>query len=87
MKSRDAIKERLISELRKRAPKGILINGDSKIIDDLRLISDDATEVVLVLQKATGAKPPTDAWLGVHTVDEAVDLLWEYVPDRSEPRE
>jgi acyl carrier protein len=83
MKNREEIKKLAISELSKRAPKGLQINGDSKIIKDLRLISDDASEVIMVLEKATGAKPPIDAWREVYTVDEMIDLLLKYAPDAS----
>jgi acyl carrier protein len=78
MSEREKIKELVIAELTKKVRKGLQIEGKSSIIKDLRLISDDATEAIVNLEKATGAKPPIDAWLEVSTVDEMIDLLLKY---------
>ena len=83
MKNREEIKELVLSELREVAPRGIQIHGDSKIIKDLRLISDDASEVIMILEKRTGANPPIDAWREVYTVDEMIDLLLKYALNAS----
>ena len=80
MDKRDVIKEQVIKVLWTFKPRVKEITGSMCVIKDLRLISDDATEAAVTLQKLTGAKPPLGEWSKVSTVDEIVDLLLKYAP-------
>jgi acyl carrier protein len=51
---------------------------DMHLTRDLHLLSDDATEVGLLMQDRTGIKPPVKEWSKVGTVGEVIDLLLKY---------
>lgn len=56
------------------------IRLDMHLIHDLHLLSDDATETVLLMQDRTGIKPPLKEWNKVGTVGGIVELLLKYAP-------
>ena len=80
MKSKDEIREQVFLILQKKSSKGVEVSGASRIIEDLLLTSDDATEVILSLERSTGSKPPIQEWKKVFIVDEMINLLTKYCP-------
>ena len=74
--TREAITTELVRVLEKvRGTKASPITLNTHLITDLHLLSDDATEVCLMMQDKTGIKPPREEWAKVGTVGDVIDLL------------
>ena len=57
------------------APDKVPILKDAEIIKGLELLSDDATAVILQLERELKIHPSAKEWLGVCTVQDAINLL------------
>jgi acyl carrier protein len=81
MDRREAITAQLMDVLKlvrgAKAPPPTL---EMHLVKDLHLLSDDATEVCLMMQDRTGIKPPVKEWSKVGTIGEVIDLLLKYAP-------
>jgi acyl carrier protein len=81
MMSREAITADLMDALRYiRGEDATAPTLDMDFIKDLKMLSDDISEVILMTQDTTGIKPPIREWNKVGTLREAVDLLLRYAP-------
>jgi acyl carrier protein len=81
MSRREAITAELMNVLQVvRGAKAAPPSLGAHLIADLHLLSDDATEVCLMMQDRTGIKPPLKEWSQVGTVEEVIDLLLKYAP-------
>lgn len=81
MDKREVITAELLDVLRyirgKTAPVPTL---DMHLITDLKLYSDEASEVIVMMEKRTGIKPPIEEWYNVGTLNQLIDLLLKYAP-------
>jgi acyl carrier protein len=79
--TREGITAELMDVLRfvrgKNAPAPTL---DMDLIRDLKLLSDDASIVLLHMEKRTGIKPPLKEWSKVGTLKQIIELLLKYAP-------
>jgi acyl carrier protein len=50
---------------------------ETSIVNDLHL-EHDAEDIMLLLQKKTGIKPPQDEWTAARTIRDIVELLFKY---------
>jgi acyl carrier protein len=80
MWNRDKIKDLVLLEIKKYAPKVNIITEDTRILADLKFLSDDATYLALTLQRKVGARPSLEAWETVETVGDVIDLIMDYLP-------
>ncbi len=69
---------KVLEILKTYVPAKSKISLDSKIISDLKLTSDDATQLALDLESQFKVRIPRDKWRSVHTVKDLVDLLSQY---------
>jgi acyl carrier protein len=53
---------------------------DMHLIKDLKLLSDEASELIWMMENRTGIKAPSKEWRNVGTGKEVVDLLLRYAP-------
>jgi acyl carrier protein len=54
------------------------ISLESRIVADLNLTSDDATQLALDLESQFKVRIPREKWRSVYTVKDLVDLLSQY---------
>jgi acyl carrier protein len=73
------VEDFVYEELRRLAPRGMIITPDKLILKDLKLIGDDAGQAAVVLQERLGIKVPLSEWNTVWTVQDLIDLLQRYL--------
>ena len=73
------VEDLVYEELRRLAPRGMIITPDKLLIKDLRLIGDDAGQAAVVVQERLGIKVPVSEWNTVATVQDMIDLLRRYL--------
>ena len=73
------IEEEVFKVLRTLTPRGTVIKRDQRLIADLKLLSDDATEMALDLERKYRVKIPRPEWGLVSTVQDVIDLLARHV--------
>lgn len=67
-------------------PRGTIIKGDQRLIADLRLLSDDATTMIVDLERKYRIRLPQAEWGNVLTVQDTIDLLARHLaPDERKP--
>lgn len=49
-------------------------------IKDLKMPSDETSEMAWMMQERTGIEPPIKEWETVGTLNEAIELLLKYAP-------
>jgi acyl carrier protein len=72
------VESQVFEMLQKYSPKKDGFTFDSKIIADLRLTSDDATQLALDLESQLKVRIPRQKWRDVHTVKDLIDLVSQY---------
>jgi acyl carrier protein len=77
MKEPLKIEDLVFKEVQIRCP-GMQISDNQRLIEDLRLLSDDAEEIAIVLQRKLGIRVPNSRWSAVQTVQDVINLLREY---------
>jgi acyl carrier protein len=60
--------------------RGVALHLDARISDDLKLISDDATQLALDLEQKFKVRIPSDQWRAVHTVRDLIAVLDAHRP-------
>jgi acyl carrier protein len=79
--TREAVTAQLMDVLRVvRGKSASAPTLDMDLIRDLKLFSDDASIVILMMEKRTGIKPPLEEWRKVGTLNQVIDLLLKYAP-------
>jgi hypothetical protein len=77
MKGAGKVEDLVFREVGIRCP-GMNVSRDQRLIEDLRLLPDDAGEIAIVCQRNLGVKIANHRWSTVRTVREMIDLLEEY---------
>ncbi len=75
MTSELVIEREVMTVLRTLTPRGIPIDRQHRIIQDLKLLSDDATAMALDLERKFHIKIPPSEWSAVFTVQDVIDLF------------
>ena len=65
--------------LRTLTPRGTLIQRSDRVIDDLKLLSDDATAMAFDVERTFRVDIPQSEWDTVFTVQDVIDLLMKHV--------
>jgi acyl carrier protein len=60
--------------------RGVALHLDASIIDDLKLISDDATQLALDLERKFNVRISRDRWRAVHTVRDLIAVVDAHRP-------
>ncbi|HEY8065040.1 MAG TPA: hypothetical protein VIF40_09975 [Methylosinus sp.] len=69
------IENEVLAVLRTLTPSGAEIERSSRIIEDLALLSDDATAMALDLERRLKIRAPRTEWARVATVADVIELL------------
>ncbi|WP_127076672.1 hypothetical protein [Rhodomicrobium lacus] len=76
---RNEIKTAAIAEIRSFTPKKYEIREDSHVINDLKLASDDFTDMAIGLEKKYNVWIPREEWSHALTVKAIMDLLEKHL--------
>jgi acyl carrier protein len=79
MASVTEIEEEVFRVLQTLTPRSTVIRPEQKLIADLRLLSDDASAMVIDLERRFRINIPEGEWSTVLTVQDVVDLLARHV--------
>ncbi|ATQ68804.1 MULTISPECIES: hypothetical protein [Methylosinus] len=73
------LEDEVFAVLRTLTPRGTTIERSHRILDDLKLLSDDATAMALDLERKLKVRVPSAEWATVVTVGDVVDLLQRHL--------
>ncbi len=79
MASVTEIEEEVFRVLQTLTPRSTVIRPEQKLIADLRLLSDDASAMVIDLERRFRINIPGGEWSTVLTVQDVIDLLAQHV--------
>ncbi len=79
MTRREAIEKATIRIVMTLIPKGHPIYLSSRIIEDLKMLSDDATAMALDLEREFKTKVPRKEWREVYTLLDVVNLIDKHI--------
>ena len=72
------VEEQVFKVLRSLAPP-MVIERDHWLLADLKLLSDDASDMIADLERHYRVKIPPPEWATVLTVQDTIDLVTRYV--------
>jgi len=81
----DEIAGTVYVQLRTLVPNEFIITSESRIFADLKMASDDATALILDLQRILNARVPHAAWADVVTVGDVIAVFEQYAGGRLAP--
>jgi acyl carrier protein len=69
----------VLSELKTLLPRGTNVSLEMRLIEDLKLLSDDATALALDMERKFKVQIPRLEWATVLTVQDTINLLAAHV--------
>jgi acyl carrier protein len=75
----DEVWTNVYAQLRTLVPPHFLITHESRLIDELGLLSDDFSALVIYVEKSVNLKVPPAAFAEVETVGDLIAVLEEHI--------
>jgi acyl carrier protein len=72
------IEETVVGVVRKFCP-GLRVDKNSTLLGDLKLLSDDATAIILQLERRFKIRAPRDEWSKVSTVQDVINVFERHI--------
>jgi acyl carrier protein len=73
------IEKAVLSDIQTLVPRGTKITLDMRLIADLKLASDDATALLIDIERKFNLRIPRQEWAVVSTVQGTINLLAAHV--------